>query len=131
MAANAVVGNILELVNQAAAAIRAKPELNVRAVVWLVEAESGRHELLVATPLMRAKGPKASYAAIQKALLKAKLDQIFSLTIVRAVDPNDPLISEIRRIVFPGITSHLIEYTLSGIRYSQVYIALMATESAG
>ena len=87
--------------------------LDIKAALWFFEPEHRAWRLLFATPRLKSDGPRHVYRTIQSVMTKAK-DRFRDLSLqdIKAVSPDDPLVSLLRLALRtgPGI---------AGIRFSR------------
>ena len=100
-----------------------KAGFQVTAALWLYESEPDRWRLMIASPLVDSKGPKAAYDRIQSSIETSKVGDSLALSEISAVGPKDPVIKALRMAVHtgPGI---------SGIRFSRNTINNIFIEDA-
>ncbi len=84
-----------------------RSNIPVTGSLWFYNPEASEWRLIVATPFVDERGPKAAYVAIQRALKAIDLP----LRNVSVISPNDRLIRLLRTVVRTG-------RKISGIRFT-------------
>ena len=96
----------------------------VRAALWFYIPDSNRWRFIVASPLVKANGPRKAYKKIQSIISRLPRDEtVIDLQSISAVDVREPLISLLRTAVRTGDE-------ISGIRFSRNIINGVMIEDA-
>ncbi len=88
-----------------------KAGFSVHAALWLYDSERYNDwRLVIASPLMREKGPLAAYKKLNDIIRKERSDLIAWIQCVQLVSPEDSLIRDLKKTYLrsrptPGITS--------------------------
>ena len=70
--------------------------LDFKAAFWLLDAETRRWRLILATPLVSTQGPLHVYEVVQKYLLRRPARYQFALPDITVVAPHDRLVRALR-----------------------------------
>jgi hypothetical protein len=84
--------------------------ISVSAALWLYTSESLEWRLLIATPLVEEKGPRAAYSVIQKVLRSLKPPVGLALQNISVVKPSDILIRSLRKAIQIGPRSNGVRF---------------------
>lgn len=77
-------------------------EVKVTAALWLYSSSSDAWRLLIASPMVDSKGPKATYECIQSALIRHGLSDRIPLWYISVVSPESDLIQLLRTAIRTG-----------------------------
>jgi hypothetical protein len=94
------------------------------AALWLYLPEEEDWRLILATPLVREKGPRAAYELVQKVLMELP-NLPLSLDQISLVDPNDRTVSLLRLAIStgPGIAGvRFSRNTINGVYIEDAYL---------
>src|SRR2546422_9814740 len=90
------------MVSAGAEILKQLDRVNFRVVgaLWLYMPEANRWRLVLASPMVRTKGPQAAYRKVEAAMRRLPdLVAIFSLGDITVVKDTDPLIALLRKAV--------------------------------
>ena len=98
--------------------------LSINSALWLYSSDSDSWKLLIASPLVRHKGPRHLYKLIQSALLRFQRRPI-SLSDISVLDDKNKMISNLKSAVHTGQGLANIRFThnfVNGILIEDAYI---------
>jgi hypothetical protein len=97
----------------------------VTAALWIFDPQAEDWRLVIATPLIEAKGPKEVYGVLRAALHELQPEVVFGLNDVWVVSPKEPLIQLMGSLVNtgPSIVGRMFEKNvLNGVLLPDAYI---------
>lgn len=105
-------------------------DVNLRSALWLYSPELEEWKLLLAVPAVADEGPRGVYQQIQHALSESgsEVDGL-SLSNIRVLKPDAPLISLLRKAIHTGPGISGIRFTnnvINGIVIEDAYIYRVA-----
>jgi len=124
----ALVENEIEAGRRVLEAIDAS-RIAAPASLWFYYPRAEEWRLVIATPLVRQKGLKAAYLQILKALKRTNLSDDVPLRRISLLDPGDPLIKVLRRLVKTGgqmSNIRLVRGVVNGIPIEGAHIYRMS-----
>ena len=113
MATAELVGDLIEAGKQLTSALD-REALEVRSALWFYDGDAKEWRLILAMPMVEARGVASTYDEIGKVLRTASIPGLF-LRQIAVVRPNDELVTALRKAISTGPTLASIRLTNSAV----------------